>query len=637
MKYLLPLIFVSISHWFFAQQFATWGTEFWIPNFDGFVTVETDQAATITVEDLANGSINTFSYAGNSQNTINMNNVSLYNQLDPYGNFTAIEKAIKITSDEPINIRYSFGSHVGGGSSMIFPRSSLGTNYTLSTHHLEAPILYNQTSMVAMFFVTATEDNTLIDLNLTHPTENGFPVNTPFSVTLNQGEILQIRGPFCSVDDPATGCYSSAGIDVNNDFSGSTISARSPDCAPISVHYYTGGYLNYVDVYGSGGCCSDRMMEQYLPEKYWGNEFYVIPEQHVPHGNLVKIFSRFDNNDVFVNGVLETTLNANETFNTLLSNSAYVKTTKQSQVSQYFLSCGSALVPNQAPLPHTDPEVTFVLPIQYQSTSAKFGFPDVVYDMANEDNWLSIVVKTNEIQDVVLNGTPLNPGDFSPFISPSPYSWAYIQLSNSEHEIFSNSSSFQAMVICNEEAASRVSYLGINASQDSQNQAEVICYEDEPITLSAPESAPDILWSTNDTSTTIEVNTAGMYSVEGLDSCGNQQFYQEYLITYDCDEFSSPNISCVDDNLNVPNVFTPNADNANDQFVYQLPDCLKDSEFSIVNRWGNKVYTSDQLDLNWDGFVNNSPASDGTYFWTLEGIDYSDEPVKASGFITIAR
>lgn len=622
-SFLILLLMFSTSLW--GQMLTTWGTEFWIPNNNGYIEIETSLASNVTIEDLANGSIITYSYASNSLNTINMNNTTLYNSIDPYFDYTTIEKSIKISSDNPINIRYSFESFTGGGSSMMLPKHVLGTNYTLSTHRMES-FQHAPTSFMGIILVTATENNTSIELKLTHPTANGFPVNSPFTVTLNQGEILQIRGVF------PTNAFV-----YENDFSGSTIRVKS-SCSPISVHYYTGGYLFDTEVHLEGACCSDQMMEQYLPENFWGNEYYVVPEQHVPNGNLVKVYSRFDNNDVFIDGDPIKTLNANETFDTILFKPAYLKTSKQSFVSHYLLS--AKINPTEI-IETTDPEMIFVLPIQYRSSEGRFGFPDLLFESQSQALWLSIVTETANVQNIILDGAPLSASSFTPFSSISQFSWAYLSLTNLDHEIYTTSGSFQGLVFGNTIYGSRVSYIGIDTYQESSDStyfAEIVCYEDEPITLKVPETSTNILWSTGETGNSIEVLTPGLYWVRATDSCGNSQFSQSYLITYNCDPQIAPiiidEISC---NINIPNVFSPNGDNLNDIYLFELPSCLNEIRFSIINRWGNPIYSTNKNVVNWDGYNNGVSASDGTYFWLLEAIDQQGIVINKSGFLSLLK
>jgi gliding motility-associated-like protein len=71
------------------------------------------------------------------------------------------------------------------------------------------------------------------------------------------------------------------------------------------------------------------------------------------------------------------------------------------------------------------------------------------------------------------------------------------------------------------------------------------------------------------------------------------------------------------------NVFTPNknstvGDDKNDQFVIDIAGHTK-FKITIVNRWGQKVFTSEDNNKSWNGKVNNSGAlsPDGTYYYVI--------------------
>ena len=57
--------------------------------------------------------------------------------------------------------------------------------------------------------------------------------------------------------------------------------------------------------------------------------------------------------------------------------------------------------------------------------------------------------------------------------------------------------------------------------------------------------------------------------------------------------------------LMMPNVFTPNGDGKNDIFQpAQCPRFIESAELTVVNRWGVKVYQSNDLSLQWNGKNN---------------------------------
>jgi gliding motility-associated-like protein len=67
----------------------------------------------------------------------------------------------------------------------------------------------------------------------------------------------------------------------------------------------------------------------------------------------------------------------------------------------------------------------------------------------------------------------------------------------------------------------------------------------------------------------------------------------------------------------VPNLVTPNADGENDTFVVPCAAEFTGSSLSIFNRWGAKIFETDNYQNDWDGSWNGSPVPVGTYFYQL--------------------
>jgi gliding motility-associated-like protein len=83
----------------------------------------------------------------------------------------------------------------------------------------------------------------------------------------------------------------------------------------------------------------------------------------------------------------------------------------------------------------------------------------------------------------------------------------------------------------------------------------------------------------------------------------------------------------------IPNVFTPNGDGSNDLFTVDGVN-LESVVGEIYNRWGQKMFSWDNVKGHWDGrTLSGSEAPDGTYFYviTAKGFD-GTEYFKKGGF-----
>jgi gliding motility-associated-like protein len=66
----------------------------------------------------------------------------------------------------------------------------------------------------------------------------------------------------------------------------------------------------------------------------------------------------------------------------------------------------------------------------------------------------------------------------------------------------------------------------------------------------------------------------------------------------------------------VPNTFTPDGLRLNSTFKASTIG-IKTLQIRIFNRWGEVVFSSDDLDFEWDGKYQNIPVQDGTYSWKI--------------------
>jgi gliding motility-associated-like protein len=91
-----------------------------------------------------------------------------------------------------------------------------------------------------------------------------------------------------------------------------------------------------------------------------------------------------------------------------------------------------------------------------------------------------------------------------------------------------------------------------------------------------------------------------------------------------------------DPNLFYPAAFTPNGDNLNDIFnVYG--QYITSFEMDIYNRWGELMFTTNQLDIGWDGNYKGNAMPEGTYTFVATIIDFAGRTFKRSGSVLLLR
>jgi gliding motility-associated-like protein len=87
-------------------------------------------------------------------------------------------------------------------------------------------------------------------------------------------------------------------------------------------------------------------------------------------------------------------------------------------------------------------------------------------------------------------------------------------------------------------------------------------------------------------------------------------------------------------NLIIPTLITPNMDGKNDFFVIKGIDTFRKTRLSIFNRWGARVYMTDNYANNWDGRDDKGNLlPEDTYYYILQ--PENTKPIK--GYLVIKR
>jgi len=91
--------------------------------------------------------------------------------------------------------------------------------------------------------------------------------------------------------------------------------------------------------------------------------------------------------------------------------------------------------------------------------------------------------------------------------------------------------------------------------------------------------------------------------------------------------------------LEVPNVFTPNDDGINDNFILHTAN-LTDITVSIFDRWGVSMYevNTEKGNISWDGKnMGGQPVPSGTYFWIIKATGKDGAAYEEKGFLSLYR
>jgi gliding motility-associated-like protein len=167
----------------------------------------------------------------------------------------------------------------------------------------------------------------------------------------------------------------------------------------------------------------------------------------------------------------------------------------------------------------------------------------------------------------------------------------------------------------------------VNAGYDT------IIYRDTYGFLNGSTNAQNFLWSPdiylssdNVLNTRIEPTKTQQYVLTGISDFGCVN-YDTVLIIVETNTI-----------LLIPTAFSPNGDGVNDVFrILRTLNIQKLLGFSVYNRWGEQVYSTNNIDDGWDGSFRNVEQELGVYVWTVEALTKDNEKVLRKGNVTLLR
>jgi gliding motility-associated-like protein len=147
-------------------------------------------------------------------------------------------------------------------------------------------------------------------------------------------------------------------------------------------------------------------------------------------------------------------------------------------------------------------------------------------------------------------------------------------------------------------------------------------------------NADTYLWNFGDETTGTDASPAHAYTKAGV-----------YTVTlyadnqYGCsDSLTRTDYITVNERpiVFIPNVFSPNGDGANDK-LQVFANTVKFYEFKIFNRWGEKVFESNNVNDSWDGSFKGKDCQPGVYSYHLSIVFDDNSNRSMKGTITLIK
>ena len=418
---LLSLLFlvmlIPASH---AQDLSTQGKEFWLsfisngfkyhPDIppSGWVRVQllvsAKRSCEGTILNPNTGWRHDFTVEANNIFSIDLEEEQVY--IENYEYEQIVNKGLMITTTDTVSVYCANIATYSFDASYVLPTQGLGADYIIQTHE-QSTGSYDPTSA---FVIVATEDNTTVDITPKVKTLDNKPAGQEFSITLNKGQAYQVRS-----NDDFMG---------NRDLSGTRVTSR--DCKPIAI--FNGNNLTLVP--NSATSDQDCIFEQAMPIHSWGKKF-IVTSSLDRNNDYVKITSAADNNEIYKNGTMLCTLNTGQSY------SFELRSWDQSCYLEASQSCAVYLYNTSSNGSNTGaPSMLWIAPVEQRIDAITFSTFNYNHNNVNITNhYVNIIVETQDIDQVYLDGTLLDADLFSPVTGNSDYSFYRKNISHGVHHL----------------------------------------------------------------------------------------------------------------------------------------------------------------------------------------------------------
>ncbi|MGI4749698.1 MAG: PKD domain-containing protein [Janthinobacterium lividum] len=362
-----------------------------------YLTSDVSTSGTITVAD---GSFSTsFSVTANQVTTVTM----------PQTAFLATEgqslKGIHIVAAAPIVVFAHIYASAVSGATLLLPVATLAKDY-YSINYTQRS---NEPNCYSSFAVVATEDTTTVEITPTATLNSGHTANTPFTITMQKGEVYQ---GLSATDLTGTRIRSiSSGLNV---------------CKKIAV--FSGSSKIYI---GNGpNMSADNLFQQTYPTASWGKNYITAPLSNRPY-DTYRIVVSDPTTKVTMNGsVLSASALINNfyyEFNSTVPN--VISADKPIQVAQYAIT-QVALNP-AAGGDLGDPEMIYLNPIEQIINNVTLYSP-TAYKIIQ--SYINVIISAVAAPSFTLDGNS-TVGAFKAVPGNAAYMYGQFSVSSGTHNI----------------------------------------------------------------------------------------------------------------------------------------------------------------------------------------------------------
>lgn len=320
--------------------------------------------------------------------------------------FEIVERrlAVRLSTDNPVSVYGLNRRYQTTDTYLGLPDHVLGDEYRVMCYHVAE-------ELSPIFAIIATDDNTLVEITPKALTFKGKPKNETFTVTLNKGDVYQVRSE--------TNRMQLRQLKISEreiDLTGTLIKANK------NIAVFSGHECTYVPVGPPKIKACNHIVEQLPPISSWGKHFYVGKLQG-RSTYTYRVLAHSDDTRIFENSKLIATLKAGDFVEKNTNEDLQLTADKPVLVAQYSQGYenGDAI---------GDPMMLLISPTQQFLTQYRFATPV----NGSWNHYVNVVVPTRAISTFELNGKKVDPKKFKP-LGISRYSIAYLQVPFGTHFI----------------------------------------------------------------------------------------------------------------------------------------------------------------------------------------------------------
>jgi hypothetical protein len=316
-------------------------------------------------------------------------------------NETIAPQVFHITSSSDITVYGLNQAETTSDAFIALPADVLGQEYLIMSHNAIGTNSPGNYDTPSQFGIVATEDNTVVTITPSAPTSRN-PTGAEQKVTLDRGDAYLVQTPRYAVTD----------------LTGSSVTSDKP-IAVFSGHQRT----KIPDSFSS----RDHLVEQLAPIPSWGGSAFITPYPLASGADPMRydryrVLAAFDNTEVYIDGVLTRTLKAREFFESDVTKAQWITATGPIMVAQFKKSSNESTgVDNSG-----DPFMIVNSPVEqylkrYHCFNVK-AWEGGRQDIYGPEQFLTVIVPTDSIGTVRLNGVPIPASRFKP-LSITSYSY----------------------------------------------------------------------------------------------------------------------------------------------------------------------------------------------------------------------